>query len=363
MKKIHIDIQPKEESFCSPDRPLIISGPCSAETEEQVLQTARAIVTETPEVSLFRAGIWKPRTRPGSFEGIGTPALRWMQRVKKETGLRTTIEVGSAHHVEQALAHEIDVLWLGARTTVNPFSVSEIAEALRGVDIPVFVKNPLNPDLQLWVGALERLNSVGLRQLAAIHRGFSVGEHKKFRNPPHWQIPIQLKMTVPELPLICDPSHICGQRDTLAEIAQKAMDLGMDGLMIETHPDPGNALSDQDQQLTPGDLKVLISRLRTRRMHDLASNADHKLGLFRDEIDEIDNDLLYTLSRRFRVLEDIARIKKDHDMQILQPERWNQLINNIGRMAEELDLDAQVVQEIYKQIHHQSMRYQATVMR
>ncbi|MBN2237660.1 MAG: bifunctional 3-deoxy-7-phosphoheptulonate synthase/chorismate mutase type II, partial [Bacteroidales bacterium] len=303
---------------------LVISGPCSAESEEQMLNTARELA-KIKSVKLFRAGIWKPRTRPNMFEGYGEKALEWIQLVKEETGLKTTVEVANPMHVDLALKYGVDVLWIGARTVVNPFSVQEIADALKGVDVPVMIKNPLNPDLSLWVGALERINHAGITKLAAIHRGFDFFKKSTFRNAPMWEIPIELKRLYPQLPVFTDPSHISGKRSLLAEIAQKAFDLEMDGIMIESHYSPDHALTDAKQQITPSALKKLIDKLIIRkRSGDLGFET--KLEEYRSEIDRLDAEMIEILARRFDIIDAIGNYKKEHNITILQLKRWSNIL-------------------------------------
>lgn len=343
------------------DGPLIISGPCSAESEEQVLATARAVAA-VPGVKMFRAGIWKPRTRPNSFEGVGVPALQWLRRVKEETGLMTTVEVANGTHVYEALKHGIDVLWIGARTTVNPFSVQEIANALRGVDVPVLVKNPINPDLQLWIGALERLNAAGIKRLGAIHRGFSTYEKTAYRNAPKWNLAIELRSQAPDILMICDPSHIGGSRAVIPAIAQRALDIAMDGLMIETHVDPDNALSDAGQQLTPEALAELLAGLHHRRPAGDLENPEALLADLRGEIDAADYELLEVLQRRANVVRAIAELKRDHKMTILQVSRWKQLLEDRLQRARRMGLEATFVKEVYQIIHDRSIKAQSAIM-
>ncbi len=338
----------------------IVAGPCSAESEEQVLQTARAI-DQIPQVSIFRAGIWKPRTRPNSFEGVGVDGLRWLQRVQKETRLKTAVEVAKASHVYESLKFGVDILWVGARTTANPFSVQEIADALRGADIQVWVKNPVNPDLQLWIGALERLNQAGITRLAAIHRGFTAQERTPYRNVPNWQIPIDLKRLLPDLPIICDPSHISGQTDYLSELSQKALDLAMNGIMLETHIDPENAWSDAKQQIRPETLKELISGLHLRKLENGAA-PDSALERLRHESNAIDYELLEILARRMQVVEQIGLYKKDHDMTVLQVQRWKQVIEDRLQKGTKLGLDGQFVQDIYEILHAYAIKIQSDVI-
>ncbi|MEO1625221.1 MAG: bifunctional 3-deoxy-7-phosphoheptulonate synthase/chorismate mutase type II, partial [Bacteroidota bacterium] len=305
-------------------RPFLIAGPCSAESEEQVLETAHKLVGKG--VDLFRAGIWKPRTRPGSFEGVGTVGLKWLKKVKEEVGLKVTTEVANKQHVFEALKYGIDVVWLGARTTVNPFSVQEVADALEGIDIPVLIKNPINPDLSLWIGAIERIYKAGIRRIGVIHRGFSSFGNSKFRNDPMWQIPIELMRRFPNLTIICDNSHICGRRDILAEIAQKSMDLNFDGLMTETHPNPDEAWSDAKQQITPDVYLQMISELVYRVPTTDNQQFLQNLDDLRGHINNLDNELLTLLGKRMEVAEQIGLYKKQNNISILQPTRWNEIL-------------------------------------
>lgn len=362
MTNIKMNLVPIEKWGLTDQSPLIISGPCSAETPEQVMQTAKELTMKTPEVKVFRAGIWKPRTRPNSFEGIGIEGLSWLQDVKSETGLLTSVEVANANHVYEALKHGIDILWVGARTTVNPFSVQEIANALRGVDVPVMVKNPINPDLQLWLGAIERIHQAGITRLGAIHRGFSSGQNGRFRNAPQWKLPIELKRLLPDLPMICDPSHICGNRDLLLEISQKALDLAMDGLMIESHPNPDEAWSDKAQQVTPEALEELLGQLKLRKPEGEDLESVDFLSLYRDEIDLVDLEILDTIARRAKVVEKIAEYKREHKMTILQVSRWDELLKDRLALAKKLGLDDKFSKELYQQIHLMSIRIQTKVM-
>ena len=342
-------------------KPLIIAGPCSAETETQVMDTAKKL-SAIPEVTILRAGIWKPRTRPNGFEGIGLQGLQWLKRVKKETGLLIAVEVANATHVYEALKHNIDILWIGARTTVNPFSIQEIANALQGVEVPVLVKNPINPDLQFWLGALERLNQSGIKKLGAIHRGFSTFEKTPYRNAPKWEIPIELKRLVPEIPLICDPSHIAGNRDTIAELSQKALDLDMQGLMIETHINPDTALSDAAQQVKPSVLKNIIKNLKFRQPSGNGLNHKEILDTLRHEIDSADNELLEIIFRRTEVAAKIGEYKKSHNMTILQVQRWQHLIDDRLKKAKKLGLNEKFIKEIFQVLHDRSIKVQGKVM-
>lgn len=342
-------------------QPMLIAGPCSAETEEQVMATARGLQV-LGNIDLFRAGIWKPRTKPGGFEGMGSVALPWLKRVKAETGIPTTVEVATPRHVEEALAHGIDVLWIGARTTVNPFAVQDLADALAGTGVPVMVKNPVNPDVALWAGALERLERAGITDLAAIHRGFSTFAPSRYRNAPTWMLPIELKTRFPHIPLICDPSHIGGKRDLLLPIAQKALDLDYDGLMIETHPDPDNALSDAAQQVTPERLGEILSELKYRRRS--SDNADYlsKAEELRHKMDVADREIIEALARRMALVEELAEYKKENDVKILQLDRWQEIFSSRPEWAEKLRVNPKFVAELYKLIHIESIRRQTEIM-
>jgi chorismate mutase len=342
-------------------QPLLIAGPCSAETEEQVMTTARGLQA-LGTVDLFRAGIWKPRTRPGSFEGMGREALPWLQRVKAETGLPTTIEVATPRHVEEALAHGIDVLWIGARTTVNPFAVQELADALAGTGVPVMVKNPVNPDVALWAGALERLERAGITDLAAIHRGFSTFAPSRYRNAPTWMLPIELKTRFPHIPLICDPSHIGGRRDLLLPIAQKALDLDYDGLMIETHPDPDHALSDAAQQVTPQRLGEILAELKHR--YRSSDNEDYlsKAEELRQKMDVADREIVEALARRMALVAELAEYKKENNVKILQLDRWNEIFASRPEWAKRAGVNEKFVAELYKLIHIESIRRQTEIL-
>jgi len=342
-------------------RPFLIAGPCSAETEEQVMETATQLA-RLNQVSVFRAGIWKPRTRPNSFEGVGIEGLKWLRRVKQETGMLVGTEVANEKHVYEALKYGIDMLWIGARTSVNPFTVQEISDALNGVDVMVLVKNPINPDIELWMGAIERIARAGITRIGAIHRGFSSYEKTLYRNQPNWQLPIELRRRIPDLPIICDPSHIAGARQFLHEISQKAMDLNFDGLMIESHIDPAKALSDAAQQLTPNDLKELLSRLILRN----ASTDDPKLldvlGELRQQIDVYDDHLLDLMEKRMKVAETIGRYKKENNITILQSSRWDEIIKKVIAKGQAKGLSAEIIDTIFKAIHQESINHQMKVM-
>jgi len=344
------------------DRPVLIAGPCSAETEEQVLQTATRLF-RTGKVDVLRAGIWKPRTRPDAFEGVGTKGLPWLQKAKELTGLPVAVEVAKASHVELCLEFGIDILWIGARTTVNPFAVQEIADALKGVDIPVLVKNPINPDLALWLGGVERLQKSGLTKIGAIHRGFSSAGEKIYRNRPQWQIAIDFKTEMPDIPMINDPSHICGRRDMLQAVAQKAMDLNFDGLMIESHTNPDAAWSDAAQQITPEVYGQLISELVLRTIDhptDLAQNT--KLERLRKQIDMIDEEILSILASRMKIAREIGQYKKDHNMTILQSNRWKNVLDKYLELGNQHGLSDEFISKIIKSIHDESIEQQGKVM-
>jgi chorismate mutase len=342
-------------------QPLIIAGPCSAESEEQVLTVARALKA-AGQADMYRAGIWKPRTKPGGFEGRGSAALPWLQAARAETGLPMAIEVATPKHVEEALKHDIDVLWIGARTTVNPFAVQELADALAGTGKPVMVKNPVNPDLALWIGAIERLERAGITDIAAIHRGFSTFAPSRYRNAPTWAIPIELKTRRPDLVLINDPSHIGGSRDLLLPIAQKALDLDYDGLIIETHPDPDHALSDAAQQVTPVRLQQILSELNYR--YRSSDNADYlnKAEELRQKMDTADHEILEMLARRMALIQELAEYKKENNVKILQLERWQDIFKTRPEWGRKLNINDKFVGELYKLIHIESIRLQTEVL-
>lgn len=337
-------------------RPLVIAGPCSAETEEQVMDTARQVASKG--IKIFRAGIWKPRTKPGGFEGVGVEGLQWLKRVKQETGMYVTTEVATAQHVHEALKAGIDILWIGARTTVNPFAVQEIADALKGVDIPVLIKNPVNPDLELWIGAIERIYGAGLKRIGAIHRGFSTYDKKMYRNLPLWHIPIELRRRIPELPIICDPSHIGGKRDLIAPLCQQAMDISFDGLIIESHCNPDCAWSDASQQVTPDVLDYILNLLVIRETNQTTEG----LVQLRRQIDEIDENILELLAKRMRISREIGVFKKEHNMPILQSPRYSEILEKRGAMAGSMELNPEFVKEIVKEIHEESVRQQMEIM-
>jgi chorismate mutase len=337
--------------------PWVIAGPCSAESREQIISIAREL-TKSPHVKVFRAGVWKPRTRPNTFEGVGKVGLEWLKAVKAETSLLTTTEVASAQHVELCLDNGVDILWIGARTTVNPFLVQEIANALKGVDVPVFVKNPINAELGLWLGAIERLYHAGIRKLAAVHRGFTSYVEMEYRNRPDWQIPIELKRLIPNLPLICDPSHIGGHRDFIEPISQTALDLGIKGLMIETHIDPGRALSDSKQQITPNILIDLLDRLRARNAAITDKQVKGKIARLRAEISHVDSQIMQDLAERMRWVEEIGRLKRQHSIPVLQINRWENLLDDHMAKAQQLGLDSEFIKAVFELIHAQAVERQ-----
>jgi len=359
--KESVDKRTKSQFSRSDNRPYLIAGPCSAETEEQVLHIAREL-SKDDRVRLYRAGIWKPRTRPGSFEGVGAEGLPWLQAVKAETGLKLTVEVAKAEHVELCLEHGIDVLWIGARTTVNPFAVQEIADALKGVDVPVLVKNPINPDMALWMGSVERILAAGVPDLAVIHRGFSHMSETYYRNKPIWQLPIAFQQRMPDIPIICDPSHICGRRDILREVAQKAMDLNFDGLMIETHHDPDNAWSDARQQITPAVLRDLMTQLTYRQDKVGDQLVQSELDVMRAEIAEIDSELYALLSSRMKVVQKIGAYKKDNGITILQKQQWAKILSIAKAKADSLGLSEEFFESYLEALHDESIRQQEDVM-
>ena len=337
-------------------RPFVIAGPCSAETEEQVMTTATQLAHKG--CHMFRAGIWKPRTKPGGFEGNGETALPWMQRVKQETGMLTATEVATPEHVELALKYGIDVLWVGARTSANPFAMQALADSLRGVDVPVLVKNPVNPDLELWIGALQRINGAGIKRLGAIHRGFSSYDKKIYRNLPMWQIPIELHRRCPNLPIVNDPSHIGGRRDLIAPLCQQAMDLGMDGLIIESHCDPDKAWSDASQQVTPDVLDFILDRLVIREKMETTES----IGALRKQIDELDDALIDLLAKRMRVCREIGQYKKEHGMTILQTARYSEILDKRGAQGSLMGIGAECIKKIFEEIHEESVNQQVSVM-
>lgn len=343
------------------NKPIIISGPCSAETEEQMIATAKQIA-DTGSANALRAGIWKPRTRPGQYEGAGEEGLKWLMAAKKETGLPVTTEVANAAHVEACLKAGVDILWVGARTTVNPFSVQEVADALKGVDIPVMVKNPINPDLELWIGALERLNKAGITKMAAIHRGFSSFEKGPFRNAPMWDMAIELKTRIPELDIICDPSHIAGNRDLIALICQKALDLDMVGLMIESHINPDAAWSDAKQQVTPAAMAKIVEGLIVRSVASDNKTFKDTLSILREQIDQLDDEIMQKLSQRMKISEKIGQYKRENNVTILQVSRWEEIIETRIKLGKAMGLNAEFTNDLLKLIHHESIQIQTKVM-
>ena len=343
------------------DHPLVIAGPCSAETEEQVLKIAHEL--KNSDVSYYRAGIWKPRTRPGNFEGVGALGLKWLQRVKAETGLKTATEVANRAHVELALEHDIDLLWIGARSTVSPFIVQEIADALEGTDKIVLIKNPVNPDLALWLGAVERMVSANIKKLGVIHRGFSTYEKSKYRNNPEWQLAIELQTKFPDLPLINDPSHITGKRDMVFDVCQTALDLNFDGLMIETHFDPDNAWSDAAQQITPSTLIQYTKDLKIRNESTTEADYTSELQKLRAQIDVADNQLLETLGKRMKVAEAIGALKKEKNVAVLQSKRWNEILGKMVLEGEQHSLSEEFILKLFKAIHQESINHQKQILK
>ena len=358
---IEIDIRPVKSWLPTIDNPLLVSGPCSLETEDQTLDTARQLVKDH-RVHIFRGGVWKPRTRPGSFEGIGSTGLEWLQKVKKETGLLVGTEVANAQHTEEALKAGLDVLWIGARSTASPFVVQEIADVLKGTDAVVMVKNPVNPDVQLWIGAFERLNQAGIKNLVGIHRGFTPFRETKYRNYPNWTTFIELRRLVPNLPVICDPSHIAGKREYLYEVAQKAFDMGMDGLMIESHRDPDCALSDKNQQVTPNDLAKILDRLVIRNVTVNNKQFENQLEMLRTRIDALDTEMMEILASRVEITRQIGHYKRENNVTALQINRWTELMNKRLSLAEKLNLNKTFVQILFQLIHEDSVRMQTEIL-
>lgn len=356
---VKLNIDPFTECGECMQRPVIIAGPCSAETEEQVLATAHEL--KSVGVKIFRAGIWKPRTRPNAFEGVGKEGLKWLRKVKEETGMLTSTEVANVKHVYEALKNGIDILWIGARTTTNPFAVQDIADSLKGVDITVMVKNPVNPDVDLWVGAFERLNNSGINRLIAIHRGFSVYDKSLFRNDPQWQIPIELRRRIPQLMMITDPSHICGNRQLLYDVSQKAMDLNFDGLIIETHINPDKALSDANQQITPSELGNLLKRLVFRKADE---NGDSQMTLaeLREQIDKLDDKVVNIFEQRMKIVEEIGQYKKEQNLTILQTRRWDDILKNRISLGTRKGLSEEFILKVFQAIHQESINHQTIIM-
>lgn len=352
------DLQPIILEGLDPKKPLIIAGPCSAETEEQVLETAAGLAQNG--IKIFRAGIWKPRTKPGGFEGVGVDGLKWMKRVKEVTGMYTSTEVATKQHVEAALEAGIDILWIGARTSANPFAMQEIADALQeaGANVPVLIKNPVNPDLELWIGAMQRIYNAGIRRIGAIHRGFSAYGKHLYRNMPQWHIPIELRRRMPELPIICDPSHIGGKRELVASISQQALDMGFNGLIIESHCDPDCAWSDKSQQITPDVLNYILNTLVFRD----ATQSTENLALLRQQIDEIDNELIEVLSKRMRVSREIGQFKKEHRMPVLQAGRYDDIMQSRVKLAQEMGMNGDFMKTVLAAIHEESVRQQIEIL-
>ena len=341
------------------DHPLVIAGPCSAETEDQVLKIAHEL--KNSDATVFRAGIWKPRTRPGNFEGVGALGLKWLQKVKEETGMLTTTEVANATHVDLALKADIDILWIGARTTVSPFIVQDIADALKGTDKTVLIKNPVNPDLALWLGAVERFYTAGIKNLGVIHRGFSTYQKTRYRNNPEWQIAVDLQNKFPDLPLILDPSHIAGRRDIIQDLSQTALDLNYDGLMVETHYDPDNAWSDAAQQITPAALIQMMLDLKIREEEGQEAEYKNKLNTLRAQIDVIDQQLLGSLGKRMKVADDIGLLKKENNVSILQTKRWNEILEKMIHGGDQNNLSEEFILKVFKAIHQESINHQHKV--
>lgn len=342
-------------------RPLIISGPCSAETEEQMLETATRLA-KTNKVDILRAGIWKPRTKPGLFEGNGIVALPWLAKAKQITGLPTTVEVATAKHVEDALKFEVDMLWIGARTTVNPFSVQDVADAMRGVDVPVLIKNPIHPDLELWSGAIERLQKAGIEQVGMIHRGFSSYGNTEFRNAPMWHLPIEMKRRYPGMLLICDPSHICGNRHLLQAVAQRSIDLDFDGLMMESHIDPDNAWSDAKQQVTPERILEMLNQLVWRHEYTTEQEFISALTTLREQINQVDDELLTLLGQRMKLSDKIGEYKKNNNITILQTNRWNEILERAFKKGDTLGLTKEFITRYFDAVHLESIHHQNKIM-
>lgn len=356
-----LDILPVKSWLPNINNPLLIAGPCSLETEEQTMATARELVKDK-RVFAYRGGVWKPRTRPGSFEGVGSIGLEWLKRVKKETGLLVGTEVANAQHTEECLKAGIDIFWIGARSTGSPFVVQEIADVLQGTDSIVAVKNPMNPDLALWMGALERLNRVGIKKLVGIHRGFSPFQETKYRNYPGWKTYIELRRSIPNLPIICDPSHIAGQREFLYEVSQKAFDMGFEGLIIESHIDPSCALSDKEQQLTPSELSKLLDRLIIRIQHSSNIEYETQLDLLRSRIDALDTELIEILAARNEIVKQIAMYKKNNNVMALQIDRWAKMMNMRTDLGTKMNIDPVFIKTLFQLIHEDSVRVQTDLI-
>ena len=343
------------------DHPLVIAGPCSAETEEQVLKIAHQL--KDTDATVLRAGIWKPRTRPGTFEGVGALGLKWLKKAKEETGMLTTTEVANAHHVDLALENDVDILWIGARTTVSPFIVQDIADALKGTDKTVLVKNPVNPDLSLWLGAVERFHTADIKNLGVIHRGFSAYEKTKYRNNPEWQIAIELQNKFPDLPLILDPSHIAGRRDIIFDLCHTALDLNYDGLMVETHHPPDDAWSDAAQQITPATLVQIMKDLKIRKEVSESEEFQNKLSTLRAKIDVADNQLIELLSKRMKISDEIGQVKKAQNVSVLQTKRWNEILGNMVLEGEQHGLSEEFILRLFKAVHQESINHQEKIMK
>lgn len=352
-----MDFEPISLPDVPAKRPIVIAGPCSAETEEQVMNTARSLSRHG--IKIFRAGIWKPRTKPGGFEGVGAEGLPWLKRVKEELGMYVATEVATSKHVREALANDVDILWIGARTSANPFAMQEIADALEGTDIPVMIKNPVNPDLELWIGAIERIYNAGVHRIAAIHRGFSTYDKKIYRNLPQWHIPIELKRRLPSLPIFCDPSHIGGKRELVGPLCQQAMDLNFDGLMVESHCNPEKAWSDASQQVTPDVLDFILDTLIIRDM----TQSTESLEQLRKQIDVCDNDLLELLAKRMRISEEIGQYKKEHNMPILQSARYEEILSKRIFQAKSMGMGEDFMKTVLVAIHEESVRHQMEIMK
>ncbi len=358
---LKLDINPIKAWLPEIDNPLLVSGPCSLETEEQVLETARLLAKDN-RVHVFRGGVWKPRTRPGSFEGVGSIGLEWLKMVKQETGLMVGTEVANAQHTEEALKAGIDVLWIGARSTASPFVVQEIADALKGTGSIVMIKNPVNPDAQLWMGAVERVHRAGIKNIVGIHRGFTPFRETKYRNYPNWKTFIELRRLLPNLPVICDPSHIAGKREYLYEISQKAFDMGMDGLMVESHRDPSVALSDAAQQLTPENLGRLLDRLVIRYENTSNPDFENQLDVLRNRIDSIDSEILELLASRVKIVAQIGKYKRENNVTALQMNRWTELMENRVATGKNMDLNETFIKILFQLIHEDSVRMQTEIM-
>lgn len=346
----------KDFSFNTFKRPLIIAGPCSAESEEQVFNTAHQLASQG--IRIFRAGIWKPRTKPGGFEGHGEKALPWIQRVKKELGMLITTEVATPKHVEAALKADVDILWIGARTSANPFAVQELADCLKGSDVPILIKNPINPDIELWIGAFQRFLRAGIQQIGAIHRGFSSADQKLYRNMPLWHIPIELHRRYPEISILCDPSHIGGRRELVEPLCQQAMDMGFDGLMIESHCNPDEAWSDAQQQLTPHDLKFILSTLQIRNEIE----ATEYITAFRKQIDEMDDQLMDMLAKRMKLSREIAHYKKEKNMRVVQTTRYAEIVDKRAAQGILCGMNPDFIRRVYEAIHEESVRQQVEII-